>query len=68
MTNDLMEPRFRLALAASELEDREAFLKNEHVSAVQKALEQFGHSVEGKRKAAASLGISLATLYRRIKE
>ena len=68
LTNDLMEPRFRLALAASELEDSKVFLKNEHVSAIQKALEQFGHSVEGKRKAAAYLGISLATLYRRIKE
>lgn len=36
--------------------------------AVEAALERYGTSVEGKRKAARSLGISLTTLYARLKE
>jgi transcriptional regulator with PAS, ATPase and Fis domain len=33
-----------------------------------KALQRFGRSTEGKKKAAASLGISIATLYRRLQK
>ncbi|KYD18733.1 AAA-type ATPase lid domain-containing protein [Saccharococcus caldoxylosilyticus] len=33
-----------------------------------KALQRFGTSTEGKRKAAEALGISLATLYRRLEK
>lgn len=35
--------------------------------AVRKALERFGTSTEGKKQAAAALGLSLATLYRKMK-
>ena len=35
--------------------------------AIALALTQFGHSVEGKKRAANSLGIGIATLYRKIK-
>mgnify|MGYP003900649987 FL=1 len=38
------------------------FEKNE----IRKALNQFGNTVEGKKKAAEYLGISLATLYNKI--
>lgn len=68
LTNDLMEPRFKLALAACGEVDNNVSLKNEQISDIQNALDQFGRSVEGKRKAAAYLGISLATLYRKIKK
>ncbi len=37
-------------------------------SAIQAALQRFGFSVEGKGKAAEALGISKATLYRKLKE
>ncbi len=43
-------------------------LKNMEKEAVEKALLIFGTSTEGKKEAAESLGISLATLYRKIKE
>ncbi len=36
--------------------------------AISKALQRFGFSTEGKEKAAATLGISRATLYRKLKE
>lgn len=35
---------------------------------IQKALEQFGSDTDGKRRAAKELGISLATLYRKLEE
>ncbi|MFV0497652.1 MAG: sigma-54 interaction domain-containing protein [Candidatus Fimivivens sp.] len=35
---------------------------------IQKALEQFGHTTAGKKTAAKSLGIGLATLYRKIEQ
>lgn len=35
---------------------------------IQKALEKYGNSVEGKRRAARALNISLATLYNKIKK
>ncbi len=37
-------------------------------SLINDAIESFGHSVEGKKRAAAKLGISLPTLYRKLKE
>lgn len=36
--------------------------------AIRDALDQFGHSVEGKKQAAASLGMGIATLYRKIRK
>ena len=35
---------------------------------IKKALELFGNGTEGKKKAARELGISLATLYRKLEE
>ena len=35
---------------------------------LRKALQHFGDTLEGKKKAAAALGISLTTLYRRTNE
>lgn len=43
-------------------------LKNMEIEAVCQALEKFGTNTEGKEKAAKYLGISIATLYRRLKE
>ena len=37
-------------------------------AAIQAALDHFGLSLEGKRQAAAALGISLSGLYRKIQE
>ena len=34
---------------------------------IQKALERFGNDLEGKKQAAGALGISLASLYNKIK-
>ncbi|HGP2816292.1 TPA: sigma-54 interaction domain-containing protein [Salmonella enterica] len=38
------------------------------LNAIEKALKQWGTSVEGKKQAAQELGISIATLYRKIKK
>ncbi|MPN39922.1 hypothetical protein SDC9_187456 [bioreactor metagenome] len=35
---------------------------------IQKALERFGNTTEGKKEAAKSLGIGLATLYRKLEQ
>jgi PAS domain S-box-containing protein len=43
-------------------------LKNMEIEAVCQALEKFGTTTEGKEQAAKYLGISIATLYRRLKE
>ncbi|MEW6275997.1 MAG: sigma 54-interacting transcriptional regulator [Bacillota bacterium] len=43
-------------------------LKEMEVKAIREALDRFGNSTEGKEKAARYLGISRATLYRRLKE
>lgn len=43
-------------------------LKKVEIQTIEKRLELFGHDLEGKKQAAASLGISLATLYNKLKE
>jgi transcriptional regulator with PAS, ATPase and Fis domain len=43
-------------------------LKNMEIEAIQHALNMFGSTTEGKEMAAKYLGISIATLYRRLKE
>ncbi|MEN6326782.1 MAG: sigma 54-interacting transcriptional regulator [Syntrophomonas sp.] len=43
-------------------------LKDMEVEAVRQALDKFGITTEGKDRAAKYLGISIATLYRRLKE
>jgi transcriptional regulator with PAS, ATPase and Fis domain len=42
--------------------------KTSEREAIQEALKNFGTSVEGKRRAARHLGISLATLYNKIRQ
>ncbi|MBF4694647.1 sigma-54 interaction domain-containing protein [Fusibacter ferrireducens] len=42
-------------------------LKNAEIKSIQNALDLFGHDMEGKRLAAEALGISLATLYNKLK-
>jgi transcriptional regulator with PAS, ATPase and Fis domain len=44
-----------------------ALVQNAEEEALRLALHRFGTSLEGKRRAAASLGVSLATLYRKLK-
>jgi transcriptional regulator with PAS, ATPase and Fis domain len=43
-------------------------LRSTETEAIRRALGECGESLEGKKRAAAMLGISLATLYRKIKE
>ena len=43
-------------------------LRSAEAEAIRRALNECGESLEGKKRAAAMLGISLATLYRKIKE
>lgn len=43
-------------------------LKTAEMDRIRQALEKYGNSTNGKKQAAKSLGISLATLYRKIKE
>lgn len=43
-------------------------LRSTETDAIRRALGECGESLEGKKRAAAMLGISLATLYRKIKE
>lgn len=43
-------------------------LKDMEIEAIQQALKMFGYTTEGKELAAKYLGISIATLYRRLKE
>jgi len=46
----------------------EASRHTEELQELRRLLGQYGHSVNGKRKAAKRMGISLATLYRRLAE
>lgn len=49
-------------------DELDTVVKNSERTAIIKALNRHGQTVEGKRKAAAELGISLATLYNKIKQ
>lgn len=64
LTTDLMETRFSLARPATQQDDRRPSAEDARLHAL---LDQYGHDVAGKRQAAAQLGISLATLYRRLR-
>lgn len=55
-----LDPQTDLVPLAKVLEQAER-------QALESALRVFGHSVRGKRQAARALGISLATLYARLK-
>ncbi|WP_347253624.1 sigma-54 interaction domain-containing protein [Leminorella grimontii] len=46
---------------------QKGFTASAEKDVIAQALTQFGHSVEGKRRAAEHLGIGIATLYRKIK-
>ena len=52
---------------AAEDDDQNLNLKSLEIEAIREALTRFGVSTAGKEKAARYLGISLATLYRRLK-
>ncbi|MDN5346521.1 MAG: hypothetical protein PWP65_85 [Clostridia bacterium] len=61
---------FKIKMGANPDEEtrRLRFLKKEvEVQAILEQLKIYGHSTEGKRRAAEALGISLATLYRKLK-
>jgi transcriptional regulator with PAS, ATPase and Fis domain len=45
----------------------EEIIKQTEVSEIKKAVLTYGDTVEGKKKAAEALGISLATLYNKLK-
>ena len=65
LTTDLMETRFSLARPAVQQDDRRR--PSAEDARLHALLDQYGHDVAGKRQAAAQLGISLATLYRRLR-
>lgn len=52
----------------SSLENKELNLKKLEIQAINSALEIYGNTTKGKKKAADSLGIGIATLYRKIEE
>ena len=64
----LEEPSYEQSILANATEDNEAKLKMLESKAIKEAINRFGNTTAGKLEAARYLGISLATLYRRLKE
>ena len=62
---DLLPPQMRVAWRDDEF--AVCSLRSLERENISRALFVFGHSVEGKRMAASQLGISLSTLYRKMK-
>lgn len=60
--------KIRDAFEASTAPAAESSLRDAEHDLIRKALAEYGTSLQGKRLAAAKLGISLATLYRKLKE
>ncbi|HIU18410.1 MAG TPA: sigma 54-interacting transcriptional regulator [Candidatus Avidesulfovibrio excrementigallinarum] len=67
LTTELMGTRFAMGGVAVGTAPRPQPRSGAENAQLHALLDHFGHSVEGKRKAAAQLGISLATLYRRLR-
>ena len=68
ITDDLLRPYFDQIKI--KVNSRDAILPLEEMEKdlIRRALKEYGTSVEGKRKAAKALKISLATLYNKIKK
>lgn len=60
--------KIRDVFEASTAPAAESSLRDAEHDLIRKALAEYGTSLQGKRLAAAKLGISLATLYRKLKE
>lgn len=68
ITDDLLRPYFDQVKIKSNVKDTIVPLEEMEKDLIKRALKEFGNSVEGKRKAAEALKISLATLYNKIKK
>jgi len=68
ITDDLLHPYFDQVKIKSTNRDAIIPLEEMEKDLIQRALKEYGSSVEGKRKAAQALKISLATLYNKIKK
>jgi len=68
ITDDLLRPYFDQVKIKSNIKDTIVPLEEMEKDLIKRALKEFGNSVEGKRKAAEALKISLATLYNKIKK
>ena len=68
ITDDLLRPYFDQVKIKSSSRDAIMPLEEMEKDLIMRALKEFGSSVEGKRKAAEALKISLATLYNKIKK
>lgn len=68
ITDDLLRPYFDQVKIKSSSRDAIMPLEEMEKDLIMRALKEFGSSVEGKRKAAEVLKISLATLYNKIKK
>lgn len=66
LTLDIMQSRFEQGQRA--VQTAESAQHSGELQELQRLLSHYGHSVSGKRKAAKQMGISLATLYRRLAE
>ncbi len=62
-----LPPRIRLRATTSQYIEKDNGLKKMERDLIADALAKYGSTTEGKKKVAESLGISLATLYRKLK-
>ncbi|HHX50464.1 MAG TPA: hypothetical protein GX711_03380, partial [Clostridia bacterium] len=62
-----LPPRLRMRASTSQYIEKDNGLKKMERDLIADALAKYGISTEGKKRVAESLGISLATLYRKLK-
>lgn len=65
---EMVEPAYQALVPPSAGDTAVVPLPIAEQTLIRRALEHYGSDTEGKRKAAQALGISLATLYRKLKE